>query len=150
MLHWLWPNCQSRFPCLPKTDSHFVQSETWMTRVSLRFWSSLVDYLQRLHSALAESCSVANLKVLRTFTVKKSRTSRRDSMLTWGGQTAWRTLKTALSQLLHVAQILVLACWLFKESACCIGLDRTAEADFHVCPKRILTSARAKLESKQD
>ena len=45
-----------------------------------------------------------------------------------------------------LAQVLVLACWLFKESACCIGWGQTAEADFHVCPKRILTSARAKLE----
>ena len=119
MLHWLRSNCQSRFPCLPKTDNHFGQSETWMTRVSLRFWFALVDYLQRVHAALAESCSVADLKGLRTFTtfsiifpsllvilffsvwrrIKESKTSRRDSrsQITWGGgQTARRTLKTRL------------------------------------------------------
>ena len=45
---------------------------------------------------------------------------------------------------------------MFPEMDSHFGHDMTltcqyeAEADFHVCPKRILTSARAKLESEQD
>ena len=72
-----------------------------------------------LHWLRAARHSVADLKGLRTFTtffiifpslpvilffsiwccIKESRASRRDSLITWGGdQTVWRTLKTKLSQ----------------------------------------------------
>ena len=41
------PNCRSRFPCLPKTDSHFGQSETWIRARSdskIKYNNALEDH----------------------------------------------------------------------------------------------------------
>ena len=47
------------------TNNQKFPSQTWL---SLRFQTLLVHYLQRVHAALAESSSVADMKGLRTFT----------------------------------------------------------------------------------
>ena len=88
----------------------------------LAFWFLIIYRECTLLPALAESCSVADSKGLRILTtffimflslsvilffsvcdvwrrIKETRTSRRDSLITWGGgQTVWRTWKTTLLQ----------------------------------------------------
>ena len=85
---------RSRFPCLPKTDSHFGQSETWIR-------------------------------------------ARSDRQFAQGG---WRYKCAELPKQISM----------FAQNRFSLRPWHEAEADFHVCPKRFLTSARAKLESKQD